>query len=175
MSMENCSRSTAQSSLPAQKLASRAKSSAPTAAACGLPPLTASSSLSKCNWRTKNGCPAPNSSKARGSKSVIVSNEPRSVRRLAAAILAKVDSRQAYADTLLDQALSSTALPERDRALLTELTYGTLRWRGTIDARLGRQLRRPLTDTEVFVRNLLRVTVYQLFFLDKIPDYAAVN
>ncbi|MGH7888731.1 MAG: 16S rRNA (cytosine(967)-C(5))-methyltransferase RsmB, partial [Candidatus Binatia bacterium] len=66
-------------------------------------------------------------------------------------------------------------LSERDRALLTELTYGTLRWRGTIDAHLSRQLRRPLADTDEFIRNLLRVTVYQLFFLDKIPDYAAVN
>jgi 16S rRNA (cytosine967-C5)-methyltransferase len=103
------------------------------------------------------------------------SNETKSVRQLASAILDKVDSRQAYADILLDQALKVTDLNERDRALLTELTYGTLRWRGNIDARLSRQLRRPLADTDEFIRNLLRVTVYQLFFLDRIPDYAAVN
>jgi len=103
------------------------------------------------------------------------SNEANSVRQLASDILRKVDSRQAYADILLDQTLKATDLNERDRALLTELTYGTLRWRGNIDARLSRQLRRPLTDTDVFIRNLLRVTVYQLLFLDKIPDYAAVN
>lgn len=102
-------------------------------------------------------------------------NETTGVRQLASAILLKVDSRQAYADILLDQALKATDLNERDRALLTELTYGTLRWRGNIDARLSRQLRRPLADTDDFIRNLLRVTVYQLFFLDKIPDYAAVN
>jgi len=99
----------------------------------------------------------------------------KNVRQLASGILLKVDSRQAYADILLDQTLKATGLSERDRALLTELTYGTLRWRGNIDARLSRQLRRPLADTDEFIKNLLRVTVYQLFFLDKIPDYAAVN
>jgi 16S rRNA (cytosine967-C5)-methyltransferase len=102
-------------------------------------------------------------------------NEAKSVRLLASGILLKVEKRQAYADILLDQTLKAADLNERDRALLTELTYGTLRWRGNIDARLSRQLRRPLTDTDEFIRNLLRITVYQMFFLDKIPDYAAVN
>lgn len=102
-------------------------------------------------------------------------NEPRSVRQLAGEILFKVDSRKAYADILLDRALETHDLGERDRALLTELTYGTLRWRGKIDARLSGQLRRSLADTDPFVRNLLRLTVYQLFFLDRVPDYAAVS
>ena len=102
-------------------------------------------------------------------------NEPSSVRQLASEILSRVDSQKAYADILLDRTLKAARLSERDRALLTELTYGTLRWRGSIDACLAQHLRRSLTDTDAFVRNLLRVTVYQLFFLDKIPDYAAVN
>ena len=106
---------------------------------------------------------------------MIGSNEAHSVRQLASGILRKVESRQAYADILLDQTLKAAELTERDRALLTELTYGTLRWRGKIDARLSGQLRRPLADTDEFIKNLLRVTVYQLFYLDKIPDYAAVN
>ena len=103
------------------------------------------------------------------------SNESKSVRQLASEILFKVDCQSAYADILLDRTLKATPLDERDRALLTELTYGTLRWRGKIDARLSEQVRRPLANTDAFVRNLLRATVYQLFFLDKIPDYAAVN
>ena len=103
------------------------------------------------------------------------SSEVKTVRQLASEILFKVDTQKAYADILLDGTLRATHLSERDRALLTELTYGTLRWRAKIDARLSQKLRRPLEDTDVFIRNLLRVTVYQLFFLDKIPDYAAVN
>jgi 16S rRNA (cytosine967-C5)-methyltransferase len=106
---------------------------------------------------------------------VTVSNDAKSARQLAAEILTRVDSRQAYADILLDQTLKSVQLTERDCGLLTELTYGTLRWRGNLDARLSRHLRRPLAESDALIRNLLRVTVYQLFFLDKIPDYAAVN
>lgn len=97
------------------------------------------------------------------------------VRQLASEILLKVDIRNAYADLLLDHALANSPLAERDRALLTELVYGTLRWRGKIDDQLNRQLRRPLRDTDPLVRNLLRLTAYQLLFLNKIPDYAAVN
>jgi 16S rRNA (cytosine967-C5)-methyltransferase len=108
---------------------------------------------------------------------VIASNEKRSkgVRQLASEILLKVDARKAYADILLDHSLKDPVVSARDRALLTELVYGTLRWRGKIDARLNLHFRRSLADTDPFVRNLLRVASYQLLFLDKIPDYAAVN
>ena len=108
---------------------------------------------------------------------MISSNEKsrKGVRQLASEILLKVDTRKAYADVLLDHSLKDAALSDRDRALLTELTYGTLRWRGKIDARLNLYLRSSLEDTDPFIRNLLRVTFYQLLFLDKIPDYAAVN
>ena len=98
-----------------------------------------------------------------------------SVRSLAAEILFKVDTQKAYADILLDQALRCAEMDERDCALLTELTYGTLRWRGTIDARLRRHLRRPLTRVDGAIRNLLRLTAYQLLYLDRVPEYAAVN
>jgi 16S rRNA (cytosine967-C5)-methyltransferase len=106
---------------------------------------------------------------------VTASNGETSVRRLASEILLKVDIQKAYADILLDQRIRIQRLQERDRALLTELVYGTLRWRGAIDAQLNCYLRRPLAETDPFIRNLLRVTLYQLLFLNKIPDYAAVN
>ena len=102
--------------------------------------------------------------------------EPKeSVRKLATDILTKVDTRKAYADILLDHNLRSKALPAHDRALLTELIYGTLRWQARLDSYLKPSLRRPLEDTDPFIRNLLRLTVYQLICLNRIPDYAAVN
>jgi 16S rRNA (cytosine967-C5)-methyltransferase len=108
---------------------------------------------------------------------VIASNEKRSkgVRQLASEILLKVDARKAYADILLDHILKDPVVSARDRALLTELVYGTLRWRGKIDARLKLYFRRSLDNSDPFIRNLLRVAFYQLLFLDRIPDYAAVN
>ena len=99
----------------------------------------------------------------------------KSVRQMASEILLKVDTQKAYANILVDHALETATLDDRDRALLTEVVYGTLRWRGSIDAKLSPHMRRPLTQADPFIRNLLRTTLYQLIFLDKIPDYAAVN
>jgi 16S rRNA (cytosine967-C5)-methyltransferase len=102
-------------------------------------------------------------------------NNRKSVRQVASEILVKVDIRKAYADILLDEALRTAHLEGRDRALLTELTYGTLRWRGAIDARLTQHLSRPLADLDPPIRNLLRLAVYQLLYLDRVPKFAAVN
>ena len=102
-------------------------------------------------------------------------NNPGGCRELAVQILLKVETRKAYADILLDHLLKRTALQARDRALLTQLVYGTLRWRGRLDWHLKRFLSRSLAGTKPYLRNLLRLTLYQLLFLDRVPDYAAVN
>lgn len=102
-------------------------------------------------------------------------SDGKNVRQIAGEILHRVESQKAYADLLLDHHLRSDTLNDADRALLTELIYGTLRWRGRIDSKLAPLLNRSLSDTDPFIRNLLRVTLYQLLFLDKIPAYAAVN
>lgn len=103
------------------------------------------------------------------------SSAQKGCRELAVEILLKVDTRKAYADILLDNSLEQVSLASRDRALLTELVYGTLRWRGRIDWHLSLFLRRPLSRMSPYLRNLLRCALYQLLFLDRIPDYAAVN
>ena len=96
-------------------------------------------------------------------------------RELAVEILLKVEKKNAYADILLDHSLKKGSLSSRDRALLTQLVYGALRWRGRIDWYLSQFLHRSLSGTNAYIRNLLRLTLYQLLFLDKVPDYAAVN
>ncbi len=102
-------------------------------------------------------------------------SDAKNVRQIAAEILYRVENQKAYADLLLDHHLRSGNLVDADRGLLTELTYGTLRWRGKIDGQLAPLLKRSLADTDPLIRNLLRITLYQLLFLDKIPAYAAVN
>ena len=102
------------------------------------------------------------------------SNQP-SVRDLATQILLKVDTRRSYADRLLEHAFQSNALDARDRALLTELTYGTLRWRGMLDSCLERWGRRRLEETAPVLRVLLGVAMYELMCLDKIPAYAVLD
>jgi 16S rRNA (cytosine967-C5)-methyltransferase len=112
---------------------------------------------------------APASKKARSSA------PPETARALAVDILDAVERRKAYADILLDRTLSAHALVPADRSLLTEIVYGTLRWRGRIDAILAQVMRDAPEKMDGYLRNLLRVTLYQIFFLDKIPAYAAVN
>lgn len=111
------------------------------------------------------------SKKARASETAA----SKTCRALGVEILLNVETRKAYADILLDNALKASVLSILDRALLTQLVYGTLRWRGKIDWILKRILRQPLGGLDVYLRNLLRLTVYQIVFLDKVPAYAAVN
>ena len=114
---------------------------------------------------------APGLKKARVSETAQI----KGCRALAIEILLKVETRKAYADILLDHAIKTAALSALDRAFFTQLVYGTLRWRGKLDWILSRILRQPLGDMDGYLKNLLRLTVYQILFLDKVPPYAAVN
>jgi len=101
--------------------------------------------------------------------------DSRNPRELALDVLDRVDRRKAYADVLLSARLDRADLGDADRALLTRVVYGTLRWRGRIDRVLNSLLRKPLNDLDPLVRNLLRLGGYELLFLDRVPAYATVN
>jgi len=99
-----------------------------------------------------------------------------SPRRLAVEILNRIDEAAAYAEPLLDAALSGAALANpHDRGLLTELVYGTLRMRGRLDWIIGQLYRGDAAALETGVRNILRTGLYQLCYTDRIPPFAAVN
>jgi 16S rRNA (cytosine967-C5)-methyltransferase len=98
-----------------------------------------------------------------------------SPRVLALEILQRVEATDAYANVLLDARLSKSGLTGADRALVTELVYGVLRWRGKLDWILGRVLDRPIAVLDRPVRHVLRVAAYQLCCLTRIPDFAAVD
>jgi 16S rRNA (cytosine967-C5)-methyltransferase len=90
-------------------------------------------------------------------------------------ILCRVEEDQAFAGLALEAALERAKLSPRDRALTTELVYGTLRWRRRLDWILAPHSRRRLERLDPWILNLLRLTVYQLQFLYKVPAWAAVN
>jgi len=91
-------------------------------------------------------------------------------------VLRSVEERGAYADRALDTALGRLpSMDPRDRALATELVYGVLRRRGTLDLCLKPHLRRPLDRLDPEVLRTLRLGAYQILFLDRVPDHAAVN
>jgi 16S rRNA (cytosine967-C5)-methyltransferase len=64
---------------------------------------------------------------------------------------------------------------ERDRALLVELTTGTLRWLGAIDHIIVEGAKRPLARLDPEVRDVLRLAIYQLLHLDRVPASAVVD
>jgi 16S rRNA (cytosine967-C5)-methyltransferase len=90
-------------------------------------------------------------------------------------ILVRVEGDRAFADIALEHALDRAALEPRDAALCTEIVYGTLRWLRHLDWRLAAHLHRPLARLDPWVRALLRLTAYQVLFLDRVPRWAAVD
>jgi 16S rRNA (cytosine967-C5)-methyltransferase len=98
-----------------------------------------------------------------------------SARGVALAVLLRVETTDAYADRLLETLVDRAGLDARDRGLAMELALGTLRWQRRLDWALARVSRRPLDNLAPWVRALLRLTAYQLAFLDRIPPWAAVH
>ena len=78
-----------------------------------------------------------------------------------------------YVENLLDTELAKAQLLPKDRALCQELVYGTVRWQAALDWLIARKTagrtRKPA------LRDLLRLGLYQIFFLDRIPNHAAVH
>ncbi len=64
---------------------------------------------------------------------------------------------------------------ERDRALVTAIVTGTLRWLAAIDFQIARVARRPLDRLDPEVRDILRISGFQLLFLERVPAPAVVN
>ncbi len=90
-------------------------------------------------------------------------------------ILVRVERDRAFADLALEAALDRAHLDARDAGLCTEIVYGTLRWRRHLDWRLTPHLNRSLAKLDPWVRAVLRLTAYQLLFLDRVPRWAAVD
>lgn len=90
-------------------------------------------------------------------------------------VLLEVEERGAYANLALGALLDKMRPVKLDRAFTTELVYGTLRTLNTLDWVLGHYSRRPLADLTPVVRNILRLGTYQIMFMDRVPDSAAVN
>ena len=70
---------------------------------------------------------------------------------------------------------SKLNLSNRDRKFLNALIFGVLRWRGNIDWIICQHSKTPLEKINPEVLNILRLGLYQIFFLDRVPDSAAVN
>jgi len=99
----------------------------------------------------------------------------KSPRAVAAFVCYVANGTEQRVKDLLEHELSRAAFDRRDKDLATELAYGTMRRRGTLDHVVGQFSRLPLRKVQPRILELLRLGAYQLLFLDKVPASAAVN
>lgn len=96
-------------------------------------------------------------------------------RELALNVLYKIEVGEAYSNTALDKELNNSDLSQLDKALASELVYGVLTWKITLDEIIKRYSSIKLKKISDWIINILRLGIYQIVFLDKIPESAAVN
>lgn len=98
-------------------------------------------------------------------------------RELALKILYKIDKEQAYSNIALDEVIKQNRknLTQKDIGLISEITYGVTTWRLTLDEIIKKYSKIRLKKISPWILNILRMGIYQIVFLDKIPKSAAVN
>lgn len=96
-------------------------------------------------------------------------------RELALNTLYKIEVGEGYSNITLDKELNNSDLSKLDKALASEIVYGVLTWKITLDEIIKRYSSIRLKKISPWIINILRMGIYQIEFLDKIPESAAVN
>lgn len=96
-------------------------------------------------------------------------------RSCAVKILCRCERTDSYLEKLIDSELKSDTLNDFDKALLNEISHGVVRWQRRLDWFLNGFYRGNYEKCLPEVRNAMRVALYQILFLNKIPYSAAVN
>ncbi len=98
-------------------------------------------------------------------------------RELALKILYRIDKEQAYSNIVLNEEINQNRqkLKEKDIGLISEIVYGVITWKLTLDEIIKKYSKIKLKKISPWILNILRMGVYQIIFLDKIPKSAAVN
>lgn len=97
----------------------------------------------------------------------------KNMREQVVTILTSMEKDESYIQLILKEELEK--VEERDRALANEIVYGTTKYRLKLDYIIDQFSKTPVKKMKPFIRHLMRMSVYQLIFLDKIPDSAVIN
>ena len=106
-------------------------------------------------------------------RSTFKSPKPDAARLLAFDLLTEVNRNQGYSNLLLPQALNASKMDDRDRSLVTELLYGTIRMQGKHDWVLSQISDRPWSEVDTGIVDICRLGVHQIHEM-RVPDHAAV-
>ena len=96
-------------------------------------------------------------------------------RYLAVKLLDKTFAGGSYSNLQLDSGLKGSDLDERGRKLCAALYYGVIERKLTLDHIIGGLSSRPIEKLDGIILNILRCGVYQIMYMDSVPDNAAVN
>lgn len=96
-------------------------------------------------------------------------------RYLAVSLLNKTFGSGSYSNIQLGHGLDSADMNERDKRLCSVIYYGVIERKITLDHIIGGLSSRPLEKLDMTVLNILRAGIYQLLYMDSVPDNAAVN
>ena len=99
------------------------------------------------------------------------------VRELALKVLYKIDKEEAYSNIALNEIINANRekLTPKDIGLISEIIYGVTTWKLTLDVIIIKHSKIKMKKISTWVLNILRMGIYQILFLDKIPQSAAVN
>ncbi len=97
------------------------------------------------------------------------------IRRVALFVLCRTEAAGQYSNLALDSAISRTGVSGSDRGFLTNLVYGVTERKLTLDYIINSMASIPPSKIESETRNILRMGLYQLLYLDRIPCHAAIN
>lgn len=99
------------------------------------------------------------------------------VREIALKVIYNVDRNKAYSNISLDEEINKNMkiLDNRDIGFISELTYGVITWKLTIDEIIKKYSNLKLKKISPWILNILRMGIYQIVFLTKVPKSAAVN
>ena len=90
-------------------------------------------------------------------------------------LLSKLEKNSSYSNILLSDALEKSRLDEREKKFASALFYGVLERRITLDEIILSLLKNPKNKLNEDIRNILRTALYQLIYMDSVPDSAAVD
>ena len=96
-------------------------------------------------------------------------------RQTALDILLDIDNGPSTLDQRMDRFHRESPFDRRDEAFVTALVYGVLRWRGRLDGIIAGTSRTPLARMDPQIVTILRLGLYQILYMDRVPDSAAVN
>ena len=98
-------------------------------------------------------------------------------RKLALKAIVEIEKEEGYSNLVLNNIINENRknLTEKDISLISELVYGVITWKITLDEIIKKYSKIKLKKISIWILNVLRIGIYQIIFLDKIPKSAAVN